>query len=441
MNKKHVINLQDQFELRDKLLKHRLEKLLPELMKETNTDMWIVIGDEYNEGPTIRSLLPSSFFHARRKAIFIFVYQDNELKRYIVSKPDFTIANFYTPILLKPPLFDFEMFYSTFQSGYDLDMIRSLPVEDEKACIKRIVNESNPEKISIDVSTLTPFSDGLSKTNYDFLLDCIDNIHHDKISSGENIALRWLETRTELELDVVKSIVKLTREIILECYSRKVITPSKTTLGQARFFLMERAMELCGIPWFSATVWIRRNGHPHLDSDSEVIKKGDLLHCDFGFEYAGLCSDVQEMAYVKGENDEQLIKELEGIHNIAMDLQNILADSFKFGMTGNEILQNALTVAKEKGIKRPMIYTHPIGLFGHGPGPTIGSFTNQEFVKGMGEYKLFDNTLYAMELNIREEVPSWNNQIIMYGQEIEVAFINNKVEFLGGRQQKLHIIY
>lgn len=434
------MGLQEISKTKDDILINRLINLMPALMKEVGIEMYIVVGDEYNEGPIVRSLLPSSFFHARRKSIFIFSNVNDQFRKMIVSKPDFSIEQFYEPVLLKPKNFDYEMFYRTFATNYDLETIRKMPAESEADCIRRLVNEINPKNIAIDISGLTAFSDGLSKTNYDYLLTCIDISHHHKIVSAEQLGIRWLETRTIKEIDIYRKIVQLTREIVKRCYSREVITPGVTTIGQARFFLQEEAMRCYGKPWFDATVWIRRRGHAHIEDDDAVIQEEDLLHCDFGFELYGLCSDIQEMAYVKGKDDNEVISQLEVIHTKAMTVQNCLAESFVLSRTGNEILQDALIKSKDKGIKRPMIYTHPIGIYGHGPGPTIGSFTNQDFVEGMGEYTLHEQTLYAMELNVQEKVQAWDDLIIMYGQEIDVAFSKGKIEFLGGRQKSLHII-
>ncbi len=78
---------------------------------------------------------------------------------------------------------------------------------------------------------------------------------YDKIVSSEILTIRWLETRTELEMKYMKMIVDKTRAIIKKCYSRDVIQPGLTTIGEARFFLMETATSIGMIPWFDATVW------------------------------------------------------------------------------------------------------------------------------------------------------------------------------------------
>ena len=439
-----IVPLWELFALHDDILEKRLETLLPRLMDEAGVDMWIVIGDEYNEGPGVRSFLPSSFIHARRKALFVVARGDNDtVRRYVVSRPDFTIDRFFTPVLLKPPGFDFETFYTTFAPDYDLEKIRAMEPEDTWECVGRLVREHAPESIAIEVSPVTAFADGLSKSNYDALAEAIGERYRDRLVPAEHLTVRWLETRIDEEIDLLAKIVSATRGIVAECYSTSVITPGKTTLGEARFYLMERGYELGMVPWFEATVWARRRGHAHLDDDDTVIEPGDLLHCDVGFTYGGLNSDVQEMAYVDNPGDPEdaaVIERLREIHATAARLQDIAAESFREGATGNEILAAALERARAEGIARPMIYTHPIGLFGHGPGPTIGTFGNQEFVEGTGEYRLRDRTCYALELNVREEMGPWDDLVVMYGQEIDVVFRDGRVEFPAGRQRELHVI-
>ncbi|MCH4888121.1 aminopeptidase P family protein [Acidaminobacter sp. JC074] len=423
------MNLQEADKIKDQLLLHRLDTLLFEVMQACGADMWLVLGDEYNEGPCLKTFLPSTFYQARKRTILVFYNNGKSVERMIVSKPDFTIEKFYKPVLLKPPNFDYEMFYTTFASSYDLDYIRSLPVEDEKACLKRIIQERKPKNILVNTSELSPFADGLSHNNYKFL-ESLDI----ELKSSEKLTLRWLETRTDMEMVYLKDIVHKTREIIDSCYTRQVIRPGKTTIGQARYYLMTKAYQAGMIPWFDATVWIRRKNKSHLENDDEVILEGDLLHCDFGVKFLGLCSDIQEMAYVDDGN-QALIEAYEKLHDQAKAFQDIVMANFKEGLTGNEILKNALEASKH--IPGARLYTHPIGFYGHGPGPTIGQFSNQDFLEGMGEYKLHNKTCYALELCIKDYVKEVNVDIL-YGQEIDIYF-DNKAHYFAGRQDKLHV--
>ncbi|MDC7246948.1 MAG: M24 family metallopeptidase [Sphaerochaetaceae bacterium] len=440
MNITSPMRLQKLFALHDEILQKRLETVLPQVMDECGIDMWIVIGDEYNEGPVVRSLLPSAFFHARRTAAFIFTRKNGVTMKMIASKPDFSIDRFYTPVLLKPKGLDWETFYTTFATKYDIEKIREMEEEDLFGCIGRLIRENDPDRIALDFSQTTPFSDGLSWTNYEKLCAHIHTKYQKRFVSAEDISVRFLETRIDEEIALMQQIVMVSREIVKECYSTEVIIPGVTTTGEARFHLMERATNLGMPPWFDATMWIRRKGDSHIDDDNAVIKKGDILHCDFGVIYGNLCSDIQEMAYVKDDDDEQLIEELDTIHRTCMRFQDIVIEQFSEGRSGNEILARSLAQAKSEGIAKPMLYSHPIGLFGHGPGPTIGSFTNQQYVEGGGERTVHDRTCYALELNIREKVASWDDLEIMWGQEIDILFKDGKARYFAGRQTELHII-
>ncbi len=426
--------------LRDEILAERLDTILPRLMEETDTDMWIVIGDEYNEGPTVPSFLPSSFFHARRRALFVFL---RDGRRYIVSRPDFTIGRFYEPILLRPPGLDIDAFYGTFATSYDLETIRALPEEDEWQRLERLVQEIDPRTIAVETSPETAFADGLSKSNFDRLSAALGDTYRDRLVSSAALTVRWLESRTDREIDLFRQVLAKTREIIAWLYSREGITPGRTTLGEARFSMMERGYRLGMVPWFDATVWARRAGAAHIDDDDEVIRPGDVLHCDVGFCYGGLCSDVQEMAYIDNPDDPhnaETIARLEEIHRTALQVMDATAAQFAGGRTGNQVLADALAASREAGVARPMVYSHPTGLFGHGPGPTIGHFGNQEFVEGSGENRIHDRTCYALELNVREPVATWDDLTIMYGQEIDVVFRDGVVEYPAGRQESLHIV-
>ena len=54
------------------MLEHRLETLLPDLMRETGIDMWLVINREYAEDPVYFSLVPEPVFAARRTTMLVF---------------------------------------------------------------------------------------------------------------------------------------------------------------------------------------------------------------------------------------------------------------------------------------------------------------------------------------------------------------------------------
>jgi hypothetical protein len=119
-------------------------------------------------------------------------------------------------------------------------------------------------------------------------------------------------------------------------------------------------------------------------------------------------------------------------------LQDILTDNFKKGLTGNEILSKSRKEAIGHNID-PSIYTHPIGYHGHGAGPTIGLWDQQNGVPGKGDYPLYANTAHSIELNATVHIPEWEKDIRIMLEE-DAFFDGDSVRYIDGRQTKLWLI-
>ncbi|NQT07877.1 M24 family metallopeptidase [Candidatus Bathyarchaeota archaeon] len=218
-----------------------------------------------------------------------------------------------------------------------------------------------------------------------------------------------------------------------------------TTSDDVAWWMRQKIRDLGLIAWFQPSVTIRapdiEAGLPgrRNEKSRKVIKHGDLLHCDIGFRYLGLCTDVQENAYVlkPGEVDAP-----EGLRKALAEgnrLQDIHAEAMAAGRTGNEILKIALEKAESEGLNAS-IYTHPIGFHGHAAGPIIGLWDHQEGVPGRGDYELFEDTCHSIELNVKSVVPEWGGMEVRMALEEDAVFTGGKLRFLAGRQTKLHLI-
>ena len=111
----------------------------------------------------------------------------------------------------------------------------------------------------------------------------------------------------------------------------------------------------------------------------------------------------------------------------------------KEGLSGNQILVAALKRAKDEGLK-PSIYTHPLGVHGHAAGPTIGLWDRQGGVPGAGDYPLYPDTVFSIELNVLAAVPEWDGQDVRIALEQDAAFTKPGARFLDRRQTELYLI-
>jgi hypothetical protein len=63
------------------------------------------------------------------------------------------------------------------------------------------------------------------------------------------------------------------------------------------------------------------------------------------------------------------------------------------------------------------VYSHPIGLHGHGAGPPIGLWDYQNGVPGRGDAKVIPSMWWSIELQATTPVAEWDGQPVRMAQE------------------------
>ncbi len=414
-----VLPMRERIEPENNMLQHRLDELLPGLMQETGIDMWLVLAREYAEDPVYFSLVPQPGFAARRTTMLIF-------HRHADGSVDRLTVNRYP---LGEP-------YESVWSGGELDA--------QWQALGELIAERNPGAIGINVSRHWPVADGLTRGLHQRLLEVLPDDFEQRLTSAEELVIRWVETRTEPELAVYPQVVSLARMVIGEAFSNQVITPGVTSTADVAWYIRQRFAELDLPIWFMPYVNLQRQGqecaadNPFCGS-SGVIQPGDVLHTDVGICYLKLCTDTQEMAYVLRLGEQQVPSGLRQALRVGNRWQDHLTGAFVTGRSGNKILAETQRQAEAEGI-RSSTYTHPLGFFGHAPGPTIGMWDNQKETPIRGDWALYPNTGYAIEGNIKAAVSEWGDQLVQIKLEQSAVFDGNQVQYLAGRQTQWHVV-
>ena len=417
-----VLPLREQATLINNIQGERFNQLLPALMDSTNTEMWILISREYNEDPVLKTMLPAEWLSARRRTILVF-YR-NKTKNLFEK---LAIARYNVGEHIK--------------ASWDL---KRFP--DQWDALADIIQTRNPANIGINISEHHAHADGLDQTDYATLLARMPTAFRKRIISAEDLAIRWLETRIPAEMEYYPHLVNLTHKIIEEGFSEKVITPGITTTDDLVWWFREKIRGLGLETWFHPSVSVQRNdpeNFEHLRSFSnrpkqDLIRAGDLLHVDIGISYLRLNTDIQQHAYVLRPGEQQLPQSIASAFAHSNRLQDILTSQFSAGKTGNQILADALAIAKKEGLIAS-IYTHPLGFHGHAAGPTIGLWDQQGGVPGAGDYPLHQNTAYSIELNTATEIPEWKKSIRIMLEE-DGYYDARGFRFINGRQKKVYLI-
>lgn len=414
-----ILSERDRATLKDEILADRFNNLLPELMDKAGIDMWILIAREYNEDPVMRTMLPAKWLNARRRTMLVF-YRDavqGTIDKLAVAR---------------------------YNVGENIKSAWNKEEEpDQWKALVRLIKERNPKKIGINTSDYFGIADGLVKTDYEALLEALPPEEEAKLVSAEKLAISWIETRTAKEMELYNILVQITHDIVAEAFSRKVITPGVTTSDDVVWWMRQKVTDLGLATWFHPTVDIQRSDEAlksHIESFSngykdKTIMPGDLLHCDFGITYIGLNTDCQQHAYVLQEGEAQVPAFLADAFKLGNRLQDILTNNFVTGQTGNQILLKSLAEAKNEGL-RPSIYTHPLGTYGHSSGPTIGMWDSQGGVPVNGDYPLYPNTVYAIELNTTVRIEPWDKDIRIMLEEAGF-YGTNGFRYVNERQEAI----
>lgn len=414
-----VLAPRDRVAPENRMLQERLDTLLPQLMKEAELDMWLVIAREYAEDPVYFTLVPQPSHSARRTTMLVFDRQpDGSVKRLSINRYPFGAP------------------YESAWSGGDL--------EAQWKALGELVAKRDPKRIGINVSTQWPVADGLTHGLHERLRAALPQGYDGRLVSAENLVVRWLETRSASERAAYPHIVSLARAVIGEAFSGKVITPGVTSTDDVAWYIRQR-FESLGLPiWFMPDVNFQRMGVACADDapfcgQEGVIQPGDVLHTDVGICYLKLCTDTQEMGYVARVGERDAPDGLRKAMATGNRWQDLLTANFAVGRTGNEVLAKTRYGAQAAGIVSS-IYSHPVGFFGHAPGPTIGMWDNQDATAGQGDWPLHAMTAYAIEGNIKARLPEWKGQNVQIKLEQTALFDGRRVEYLAGRQTQWHVI-
>lgn len=409
-----ILALRDRADIIDRVLAERLDTVIPQIMREEGVSLWLLMAREYFEEPVIESMLDARSMAARRRTILIFhdPGEGQPIERLTVSR--YGLAGLFEP-------------------SWDPAV-----QPDQWQAVADIIAERDPASIAINYSDLTAFGDGMTLSQYRLMMAALPERYHDRIMSGERLAVRWLETRTPIEMEMYPGIVRLAHAVIARAFSREVITPGETRVDDVVWWYREELSRLGVRPWFHPSVGIQRAGERGMLRGDTVIQPGDLLWTDFGITYLRLNTDTQHLAYVLRPGETAAPDGLAAGLRASNRVQDILLSHMEAGLSGNEILARAREQAISEGLD-PSIYTHPIGLHGHGAGTAIGFWDNQNG-DPRGAYEVHANTAWSIELTSFNPVPEWDGQVVDFRTEEDAWFDGETVQFLDGRQTEITLI-
>lgn len=403
----------EQAKVIDALLDERVRQTLPGLMREQGIDAWVLSAREYADDVAMKSLFTGEQMTARRQTILLIV--DRGPGRPLET---LSIARYKVGTLFQP----------AWDPASGVGQFERLA---------QLLRERNVRKIALNVAPDNAFADGLSKSQHERMIAAFGSDLAARTVSSDSLVTRWLETRTPQDIERQAEVVRITHALIGELFSPAVVRPGVTSADDARWWLRERLERLGLATWFSPSVSIFRKGSDELEGDT-VIRPGDMLWVDFGLTLFGLNSDVQHMAYVLRPGERDAPAGLKAGLLQANRMQELVLESFPGARSGNDILGKARAAMTREGLAGT-IYSHPLGLHGHGAGPAIG-FWDDQTPGPRGAAGVHPATGWSIELQASVAVPEWGGQKVSFRLEEDGWWDGQRFHWFDGRQRQFHLI-
>jgi hypothetical protein len=417
-----VLPVRERAALTYRITAKRLDALVPRMMRETGFDMWIVACNEDNLDPVFETMIPYENWNPITQVLVFFDQGPAKgVERLNVSRTDTQ---------------------GLFKNVWDAAAFDAKKGEGQWEALGRVVRERDPKRIGLDEGEGQWVAGALTTVLKKRLVEAVGPKYAARFQSAEPLVTLWAETLTEEEVEVMERAAALSRSIIADMFSAKVVTVGQTTAEDLRWYYWQRVADLGLKVSFSPFVSIRGRSPKDVEKwgrDDKIIRPGDVLHCDVGIKYTRWNSDHQELAYVLRPGETDAPEGLKKLMAEANRLQDVYCGEFKTGLTGNELLGRMLAKAREIGVPGPRIYSHSLGLFLHEPGPLIGLPWEQVDNIGRGDVKLVPMSAFTAEMSVTGPVPEWGVDFRV-PLEQDICFDGDKTFFLAGRQTAFHLI-
>ncbi|MCU1382513.1 MAG: hypothetical protein JWL71_1210 [Acidobacteria bacterium] len=429
--------LREQAALQQAWLKQRLDTVLPALMRKHGIDFWVVPMREYNEDPIFGSITAPETFAARRRTIYVFFDRCAAAGTPASTSCVERIALGGTS---QGGLFDARTSAKRVANPVN-GRQAELWGDEQWLLLKEVVEERKPKVIGIDRSTTFAFSDGLSSGELQGMSEALGKTWTAKFRDAERLPLELIASRLPEEEIFFEKMTALVWQMTATMFSDQVVVPGTTRSSDLVWWWRQRTNDQGLGTWFQPSIEVQRRGATPKELGADpIIMPGDVLHCDVGITVARLNTDTQHLAYVlrPGESDAPAGLTQALAHANAM--QDFAMEEIRPGRTGNEILAAVLSRMKARGIGGT-VYTHPIGMHGHGAGPLIGLWDYQDGVVGRGEAKVIPSMWFSIELQATTPVAEWGGQPVQMAQEEDmIVGSDGKTRWARQRQERLFLV-
>ncbi|OEK00255.1 peptidase M24 [Roseivirga sp. 4D4] len=388
----------------------KFDLVLPEVMRENNIDMWIIMNREGNLDPLYSDL--GEGYVGSFGSYYIFTDRGGDrIERVSLGNNGY---------LLK--------------EGGGYDYFGSV---DE---LKEFVMERDPKRIGLNISPNIGGADGLTHSGYLELAEILGKKYEDRFVSAEKLVSDFRSRRVASEIAIYGEAGEFSYTIAERALSNEVITPGVTTLEDVAWWMKEQQFKNnLGSSFGMPSVYITGPNGVEATSSDRIIQRGDVIMIDWGVGLMNMFTDMKRIAYVLKEGETKVPAGIQNAFDQSMKVRDIVQRAIKPGVTAKEAEEEVykrLTAAGFNRMKGFNQYTdldktdviigcHSVGNWGHGIGPSIAYWNPVRI-----NYELKPSNLISIEFFAYTKVPEWGGKKLRVPIEDDAVITSRGIEWL-----------
>lgn len=392
----------------NQIRQEKFDLVLPEVMRENNIDMWIIVCREGNFDPMYPELGEGYVGH---NGYYIFTDTGKpRIERSVLGV-----------------------------DGYLLEEGKTYDYFGSESELKEFVTKRDPKRIGLNMSKDIGGADGLSFTARQELAEILGKKYEARFVSAEKLYSDFHSRHVPLEISAFAEAGNFSYQLAERALSNEVITPGVTTLEDVAWWLKEQLFKnnlesSFGMP----SVYVTGPKGIEATSTNRIIQRGDILMLDWGVGIHNLYTDMKRIAYVAKEGEKEVPKSIQHAFDQAVKVRDIVKSTIKPHITAQQNENNVYKALQDAGFvkiefNKPsatektdvIIGCHSVGDWGHGTGPSIAFFNPVQLT-----YTVKPTNLFSIELFAYTPMPEWGGTKLRIPLEDDAVVTERGVEWL-----------
>jgi Xaa-Pro aminopeptidase len=406
------------WELQRQIRLDKFEQILPTVMRDHGIDMWIVAVKENHTDPLWEDL-----GRGYVSGLGYYVFTDRGAPR-------------IERAALGP-------------SGYMLEQSGAYDIFGPASQLAQFVRARDPKRIGVNMSPEMGTADGLSYTMHAHLVATLGEAYAPRLVSAERMISDFRSHRVATEIVAYGEAAGIAVQLAERALSNEVITPGRTSLEEAAWWLQDRLLERgLGSSFDMPSVYVTGPDGIVATSSTYVVQPGDVIMIDWGVVLMNMATDVKRVAYVLKPGETKPPASIQAAFDKAIAVRDALKPALVPSRTATETMKamDAALATAGFGViafnrpnaddKTDVVYGfHPVGNAGHDVGPSMTTWQPLQQT-----FTLHRQHMFSFEYFAYSPIAEWGGKKLRVPIEDSAIVMEHGVQFLHAANHRLLVI-